>query len=145
MAAQGPKIRNDAQRSLAWRQQAASNVETWGQQDAVPLVLAKIEELGELAEVLLDVVEFEETQTAWFTENRLKAMVDLGDAVQGFLEQTSEDLDGQPIPPEERPTLGTLDEATDAQLEALRDELADDAALSFQLAWALDAVDGGGA
>lgn len=115
-----------------WPDDAVVNQVRWGEQPPVELVLALIEEVGELADEVLDSARFE-SPAAKHARVCLSASRDAGFATRSFLESFFEDADGEPLPVEARPDLGS---GVDA--EAALDELDDLAPLCYQLAWVLD-------
>lgn len=121
-----------------WGQQAEENVDEWGRQPPIDLGLAMIEELGELAHELAAMTEPARDRDAEILEgwHLLMEAADLGRRTREHLEEHHTDEQGNPLPREAQPTYG-VDYWTPARAE---DELADLAALCYQLAWTLNEV-----
>lgn len=106
----------------AWAERAEENVDEWGHQRADTLVLALIEEVGEVADALLRDGRANVETDGYAL---IAGMADMGDRTRDYLEERGgevpivEDLDG----PEH-----TLEEVQDA------------APLCWQLYWAADEV-----
>lgn len=115
-----------------WPDDAVENMLRWGEQPAIDLVLAVVEEVGELADEVLNSACFD-TPEAKHARVCLSAARDAGFVTRSFLEYSFEDDNGEPLPPDERPELG---HGVDA--DAVLDELDDLAPLCYQLARALD-------
>lgn len=116
------------------RDRANENVEKWGQQSVMALVLAIGEEIGELAEEVVPpecpVHEHEARGATWQAAKNLSST---GDSVQFTLEKHFEDEDGEPADP--RPPM--VEEREDMDVAEVREELYDLAALCRQLDWAI--------
>lgn len=124
-------IKDAANRTAVWEEQAIENVEKWGLQDIGTLVLAIAEESGEVAADTKDVVEADTPALATL----LDVVESSGLTVRDGIERVAEDEDG--TPKRDRPTF-TVSE--DADLEALRAEVDDLGALLIQLQTALEAI-----
>lgn len=122
----------------AWEQKAQNNVEKWGQQDAVPLLMAIAEELGELVDEVVpeECPEFNEDTIgdSWILLRRISTD---GRAIRSCLEANYEDEDGQPV--DDRPPMVQPRENMDP--DDVQNELDDLGALLVQLQWALDKSD----
>lgn len=129
---------DDFEEPETWEKKARENIQTWGNQEPVVLLLALVEELAEAIEYPLaggtpnpDEARYE--YEAW---RRLEAAFEAGMASRRLLEGAFEDDEGSPLPEEERPVISwSFDEAETAR------EVDDVGPLVYQLAWALD--DGG--
>lgn len=118
--------------SAVWGEQAVENTMTWGKQPAAALVLALAEELGEVADELLD------GEPECGTDYHLRDVREIGTGIQRWLENHTEDSDGEPLPERERPEYS---EPADA--EAAKAEVVDVGALAIQLESVLaDAAEG---
>ena len=124
-------IKDAANRTAVWEEQAIENVEKWGLQDIGTLVLAIAEESGEVAADTKDVVEADTPALATL----LDVVESSGLTVRDGIERVAEDEDG--TPKRDRPIF-TVSE--DADLEALRAEVDDLGALLIQLQAALEAI-----
>jgi NTP pyrophosphatase (non-canonical NTP hydrolase) len=123
--------RGEGPRPDRWTDRADANVERWGEQAIVTLILAMAEELGELAEVARASIG----PTAGYNNEvhadalaRLRDVIAAGRACQAFLEAEFEDRSGRPLKPARRPDLTAGADAPDA-----RRELDDLGALCIQL------------
>lgn len=125
-----------------WRTQATKNTQTWGLQEPLPLVLAIVEEVGELATEMARMTIPAEDRAEVELEgwNCLMNAADVGRRTRQHLEATSEDPDGNPLPPEERPSYA----ARYTDPGETQKELQDLGALCYQLAASLDHQEGGG-
>lgn len=118
-----------------WIEQAHENIDTWGPQPPAVLILALVEEIGEVVDALLATAEPPLTDPV----RRAEAMYLLTGVRQScfdcreFLKANYETVDGEPIRRSARPTL-----VHDLDAGRVRDELDDAAALVYQLDWALD-------
>lgn len=130
-----------------WQSQAETNVQKWGSQPVDALTLAMIEEMGEFAADILASRELGDTdRVAEHGRDLLRRMESLGEDTQDYLEMVSEDSEGNPIPPEDRPTYLSRDDDLPHQKlfdRRARGELDDMMALGFQALWALEPEDGG--
>lgn len=110
---------------LAWRQRAQQNLQRWGLQTPPAIILSMGEEVAEMAQTLdLDEVDGDDRGA-----ELLRELVTLGLEIQDYLEETSEDDDGNPLPPTERPEI-------DAPVDdpaALLNELDDLVPFGYQL------------
>lgn len=130
-------------RLARWHDEAQSNIDTWGNQHVATLVLAMVEELGEVADELLyqseiGTVHSEEARQA---RELLQDISGLGIRTRAFLEETFESPAGRP---ETDPAIDGRDIATRAvSAESVLDEVNDLAPLVLQTAWALEEERGG--
>lgn len=114
---------------LLWRQKAQQNLTAWGLQRPQPLVLAIAEEVAEMADAF-DLSDVDERNPG---DDRgaelLLALRELGFEIRDYLEESSEDDEGNPLPPADRePIEVPIDEP--GQLLA---ELDDVVPLGYQL------------
>lgn len=129
--------------SPPWEENAKTNVQAWGLQDPPALALAMGEELGELTDEILKSSEIGEHD---FDSERgrdlLRRLSDLGEEIQIHLETVTEDSDGEPIPPRDRPRYLTAHDHVDMDVwsDYANDELNDLMALGYQFRWALQTL-----
>jgi len=122
-----------------WGDQAEENVERWGNQSPTTLFLALVEEIGEMARELDRETEYPDDADVEAKKGKhlIRAMGDLGETTQRFLEENFEEPAGKPKPESERADF-RQDIATSVDdVDAIQDELDDAAPLLFQLTWAL--------
>jgi len=119
-------------------ERAESNIEKWGNQTPTVLLLALAEEVGEIADAIMESHEKPEGDryASNLAYSRLADVRDAGFESREFLESTFEDETGNPLPDDEVPELLK----TTSPMEVL-DEVKDAAPLVFQLAWALEEAD----
>lgn len=119
-----------------FREHAESNTERWGLQEPIPLLLAIIEEVGELAHELAAASKPCEARAERDLEGWRCMMeaAELGRRTQLHLEATSETPTGDPLPEPARPTYAQAYRDT----TTVQDELLDLGALCYQLAESLD-------
>jgi len=112
-----------------WVGKARENVSKWGLQSSGVLLLAIAEEVGEMADELVnvdtDVEMVGDKKDCYSVEQALLDVAELGSKIQKLHEDVYEDADGNPI---DGPALYYDTADTD-----LGDELADTAALLYQL------------
>lgn len=124
--------------SERWEARAESNIDRWGNQTPTVLLLALVEEIGEVADEVLATAEksYEDDMAAKQAFKYLSDVRRAGFRCRELLEVVFEDENGDPIPNEEMPKLvHSLDE------ERVLDELNDAAPLVYQLSWALQEAD----
>lgn len=123
-----------------WGERAEGNVERWGNQSPATLFLALVEEVGELARELDREVEYPDDASTEAKKGKhlIRAMGDLGETTQRFLEENFEEPAGKPKPESEREDFRSDIAGSVDDVDAVQDELDDAAPLLFQLSWALD-------
>ncbi|ELZ38798.1 hypothetical protein C471_09240 [Halorubrum saccharovorum DSM 1137] len=129
-----------------WGDEAESNIEKWGNQRHDTLLLALIEEVGEIAiameansETIYDATSPDADDVPAAVGRRLiDDMADLGRETRDFLEGEYGDPAGDGESPDEHRIHG---EPTDTT--RILEEVEDTAPLCFQLYWALQGVDDG--
>ena len=128
---------NRINRLELWSESADENVEKWGVQPPLHLILAIMEELSEIAEELIENSDPPDTRKT--PEERelmylFSELVLLGDEIQSYWDDVAEDDEGNPIPESERPrVIGKIHNN-----EPILDEVDDIAPLVVQLAESLD-------
>jgi acetone carboxylase gamma subunit len=130
----------------AWEQKAHENVQKWGLQPVDALLLAMGEEMGELAGEVHGMADYpdasgEGARMAEQGRDLIRRMDQLGRDIRDYLETVSEDVDGNPIPEDERPNyLDPFPEDLKPSRRArlIRSELDDLMALGYQFLWALE-------
>ena len=117
--------------SPVWEGKSKENVEKWGLQSSGVLLLAIAEEVGEMAELLVNDMESDANDPNFFALiEAMKEVRDTGLYIQELHEDIYEDDDGEPIDGPSVEYTGDLSE--------LGDELADTAALLYQLRARID-------
>lgn len=111
-----------------WERKARGNVEKWGLQDIATILLATQEELSELAAEIQPHVSTHESKLEYALDHTIRT----GFMVQNIHESLYEDDDGVPV--DDPPSF----EYDGGNLERIKDELIDTAALLVQLHWALE-------
>jgi len=117
-----------------WQQKARENVEKWGLQSAGVILLAIAEEVGEMArEMRMNGYSIDgDDVDAYSLDHALKEVEAVGTEIQSLHEDVYEDDDGNPI---DGPTI-----EYDGETGPMADELADTAALLYQLQARLDQI-----
>jgi len=114
-----------------WHGHATENVEKWGLQSEGELLLATMEELGEMAAELNDAYEVEgDDVDCYSVTEMLREIERLGKSVQTLHEDIYEDEDGNAVG---GPTV-----SLDGHEAAFADELNDTVALLYQIRASLD-------
>lgn len=133
-------IVDDAGTSRRWNERAVDNVQRWGNQSPATLFLALVEEVGELARELDRESTYPDDADVDAKKGKhlIRAMGDLGETTQRFLEENFEEPAGKPKPESEREDFRSDIATSVDDVDAVQDELDDAAPLLFQLTWALD-------
>lgn len=128
---------NREERLNKWSESADENVEKWGVQPPVHVVVAIMEELSEIAE---EIIENSEPPDHRRTPEERELMylfseiIVLGDEIQTFWDDVAEDDEGDPVPESERPSvIGDIKNAS-----SIQEEVDDIAPLIIQLAESVD-------
>lgn len=127
--------------SRRWGRKAEENVEEWGLQGPALILLAMMEEMGEIAEELRAEIPGPSVDNPDDVPHEaarlLYEIAELGLETQEFLESNFEQPAGEKAPDEDRPVdrcgVGPVHDP-----EAVSEELTDLAPLCFQLTWALN-------
>lgn len=116
-----------------WGSRAEANIEKWGNQPPKMLILAMAEELAEIVD---EVFPHEARPPVAYDHEYQSILNDIrttGFAARECLERCCEGADGDPLPDEEWPGMGGVENP-----EAALTETKDLAPLCWQLYWALD-------
>jgi len=134
------RVQRLKEKRLDWEDQAAENLERWGDQDVAILFLAMVEEMGEIASVLEDdIAPGTPDEDVAALRVLIQQMARLGEETRVRLEGAFEDDDGQPLPEAERLLVrqAVLKRGV-SDVDDVQDELDDLAPLCYQLTWALN-------
>jgi len=129
----------DGKRACRWGAQADQNIDKWGDQSPATLLLAMVEELGEIADELDHQTDYPDDADPEATKAKhiLREMAALGELTRAYLESNFE-ADGAPKPESDREAFRSQLAGPIADADPVQDELDDLMPLGFQLARALE-------